>query len=181
MTGILIDDIKYIFITYDKSLKSKSLEDNVYFTLRDIFWNGNFNDSCCANHFINLLTNGIYFEEQDENFNYSSLLYEYNSDYTQNLYNWLTSLTGYNNTSKVYERKDNLFRFQKIEYLEEGEEIDMSEYMKYDDWLEQLQELMKKLEEQLEKHRIWEEALDRDCYRPAELTRIKKVKTIYKD
>jgi hypothetical protein len=42
--------------------------------------------------------------------------------------------------------------------------------MKYDDWWDQLQELMKKLEEQLEKHKKWEsEDIERDCDRLAEL------------
>jgi hypothetical protein len=50
--------------------------------------------------------------------------------------------------------------------LEEGEDIDMDYYMKYDDWWVQLQELMKNLEEQLEKHKKWEsEDIGRDCDR----------------
>ena len=54
--------------------------------------------------------------------------------------------------------------------LEEGEDIDMDYYIKYDDWWDQLQELIKKLEEQLEKHKKWEsEDVGRDCDRLAEL------------
>jgi hypothetical protein len=46
----------------------------------------------------------------------------------------------------------------------------MTQYMKYDDWWEQLQELIKKLEDQLEKHKKWEaEDIGRDCDRQAEL------------
>ena len=58
--------------------------------------------------------------------------------------------------------------------LEEGDpevnDIDMDYYMKYDDWWDQLQELIKKLEEQLENHNQWEaEGIGRDCDRLAEL------------
>jgi hypothetical protein len=37
MAGRLIEGIRYIGLMNDNSFKSKSLEDNVYFTLRDIF------------------------------------------------------------------------------------------------------------------------------------------------
>ena len=39
MSGLLIDGIKYMCIMDNNDLKKKSLGDNVYFTLRDIFWN----------------------------------------------------------------------------------------------------------------------------------------------
>ena len=46
----------------------------------------------------------------------------------------------------------------------------MSEYLNYDDWWNQLQELIGKLEEQLEKLNKWEaEDIQRDCDRVAEL------------
>ncbi len=45
MAGITIDNIKYIYIRDDDiDLKFTSFTDNVYFTLRDIFWNCE--DSC---------------------------------------------------------------------------------------------------------------------------------------
>lgn len=165
MAGRLIDGIRYVGLMNDNSLKSKSLEDNVYFTLRDIFRNGEINDLFTANHFNELLTNGISFEERDERFEYTNLLYDYNSDFTKKLYEWLSSLTGYKVTSKPNVWKDSMF-----EFLEVDDETDMSKYMKYDDWWDQLQELMKKIEEQLEKHKVWEEEdIGRDCDRLAEL------------
>jgi hypothetical protein len=168
MAGRLINGIRYVGLMNDNSFKSKSLEDNVYFTLRDIFWNGDIDDVMTANHYNGLLTNGVSFEERNKNFKYASILYDYNSDYTKKLYNWLIRLTGYKrNSTNVNGRKDRMFEFLE---LEEGEVIDMSEYMKYDDWWDQLQELMKKLEEQLEKHKTWEEEdVGRDCDRLAEL------------
>ena len=39
MVGRIIDNVEYIELLYNNDLKSKSLEDNAYHTLRDIFWN----------------------------------------------------------------------------------------------------------------------------------------------
>ena len=167
MAGRLIKGVRYVGLMNDNSFKSKSLEDNVYFTLRDIFWNGEIDDLMSANNYNGLLTKGVSFEERDKNFEYANLMYDYNSDYTQKLYDWLARLTGYKLTSNQKAWKDRMFEFLE---LEEGEEINMSEYMKYDDWWDQLQELVKKLEEQLEKHKKWEsEDIERDCDRLAEL------------
>jgi hypothetical protein len=167
MAGRLIDGVRYVGLMNDNSFKSKSLEDNVYFTLRDIFWNGEIDDVFSANHYNGLLTNGISFEERDERFEYTNVLYDYNSDYTQKLYDWLIRLTGNKRTSKPNGWKDNMFEFLEVN---EDDEIDMSEYMKYDDWWDQLQQLIKKLEEQLEKHKKWEaQDIERDCDRLAEL------------
>jgi hypothetical protein len=124
----------------DNSFKSKSLEDNEYFTLRDIFMNGEIDDIMSANHFNGLLTNNISFGGRDAKFEYTNLLYDYNSDYTQKLYHWLSQLTGYKLTSKPNRWKNSMISFRKVE---EDKEIDMSRYMKYDDWWDQLQELIK--------------------------------------
>lgn len=37
MVGRIIDNIEYIEVLFNNKLKSKSLEDNIYYTLRDIF------------------------------------------------------------------------------------------------------------------------------------------------
>ncbi len=153
MAGRLINGIKYMGLRNDNSFGGKTLEDNVYFTLRDIFWNGEIDDIFTANNFNGLLTNGISFEERDNSFNYTNVLYDYNSSYTQDLLNWLCSI-------------------RSFEFLppEEDEEIDMKQYMKYDDWWVQFEDLREKLKEQLEKHKKWEaEDVERDCDRLAEL------------
>jgi hypothetical protein len=144
MASRLHDGIRYIGLMNDNSFKSKSLEDNVYFTLRDIFWNGCANDCYAANYYNGLLTNDVSFEERTAKFKYTNVLYDYNLDYTKKLYYWLSRLTKY------------MFDFEKTY---EDEEINMSEYMKYDDWWDQLQELIKKLEEQLENQRILKETV----------------------
>ena len=86
MAGRLINSVKHVGLLNDNAFKSKSLEDNVYFTLRDIFWNGSPDDCFSANHFNSLLTNGVSFEERGENFRYTNVLYDYNLDYTKKLY-----------------------------------------------------------------------------------------------
>ncbi len=114
------------------------------------FWNGEIDDIFSANHYNGLLTNGITFEKRDKYFEYANILYDYVSDYTQKLYDWLIRLTGNKWTSKPNGWKDNMFEFLEVN---EDDEIDMLDYMKYDDWWDQLQQLIKKLEEQLEKHK----------------------------
>jgi hypothetical protein len=167
MAGRLINGIRYVGLMNDNSFKRKSLEDNIYFTLRDIFWNGEIDDLMSSNHYNGLLTNNVSFEERDERFEYANILYDYDSDYTQKLYNWLIRLTGYKLTSNPKAWRERMFEFLEVE---EHEENDMAQYMKYDDWWDQLQELMKKLEEQLEKHKKWEsEDIGRDCDRLAEV------------
>ena len=42
----IINNIKYIHLSNENHLKNKSLEDNVYFTLRDIFYNISGFDYC---------------------------------------------------------------------------------------------------------------------------------------
>ena len=145
MAGRLIDGIKYIKLMNDNNFKKKSLEDNVYFTLRDIFMNIRDFDRCIsANYYNGILTNDVSFEERDSNFRYSNVLYDYNLDFTKKLYNWIEHLSKY---------KHCIFDFDKPE---EQEEIDMSKYMNYDEWWEQFIDLREKLKEQLEKHKLWE-------------------------
>jgi hypothetical protein len=169
MAGRLIDGVRYVGLMNDNSFKSKSLEDNVYFTLRDIFWNGQIDDLMSANHFNGLLTNNVSFMERDKNFAYANMLYDYNSDYTQKLYKWLMRLTGYNKltSTNVNRWKDSVFEFHEVD---EDDKIDMVNYMKYDDWWDQLQVLIRELEEQLEKHKKWEaDDVQRDFDKFAEL------------
>lgn len=112
----------------ENELKGKSLEDNIYFTLRDIFWNGDSEQCMTANHFNSILTNNISFEERDKNFKYANVLHDYNSNYTKQLYNFL----------QIF-KKISMFDFLE---LEEGEDIDMDYYMKYDDWWHQFEQLL---------------------------------------
>jgi hypothetical protein len=74
-----------------------------------------------------------------EGFMYTDILYDYCSEFTQELYDYLKNFT-----------KD------KISFIEDLFEIKDMNYMKFDDWWNQLQKLIRKLHRLLEKHKKWE-------------------------
>ena len=85
---VIFNDKPYIKLHNSAELKSKSLEDNVYFTLRDIFLNISGVDYCMeANHFNSSLTGGIPYEERTEFFTYANSLNE--KYYLSELIRWL--------------------------------------------------------------------------------------------
>ena len=152
--GRLINGVKYIHLMNDNEFKKKSLYDNVYFTLRDIFANADSADTIMeANYFNGRLTNNICFEERTERFQYSNELHQ--KDYVERLQRWLKHF--------------GIYYFEFIE-PEEDEDIDMKEYIKWDDWWVQFEELRKLIDEQYEKCCIWEEEnIGRDMDRYTEL------------
>jgi len=133
--------------------KKKSLYDNVYFTLRDLFWNSNSADTCFqANNFNHDLTDGIYFEERTEGFQYTNKLHQ--KYYVERLQRWLKRFN------------PNYFEFLEVEELAYEDEA----YMKFDEWWVQFEELRKLIDEQYEKCCKWEEEdTGRDCDRLEEL------------
>ena len=145
MVRRIIDNVEYIELLYNNDLKSKSLEDNVYYTLRDIFWNCDEDyDLIMSNNFNKILKNNDSFE----NFEYTDVLYDYCCEFTQELYDYLKNFT----KDKIYFIEDSVEKNKKDFH-----------YIKFDDWWDQLQQLIKKLEQQLEKHKMWEqEDIDED-------------------
>ena len=132
--GIIVNCIKYICLYNDNELKNKSLEDNVYFTLRDIFDNirSDLIDMLIEiNEFNHILSGGICYEERTESFSYTRMLYD--KDYLINLINFLKKLNEYS------------FEFNKPE---ENKEIQINEYMVFDEWLKQFERLKKSLDNQ---------------------------------
>jgi hypothetical protein len=84
----------YITLHNDIKLKEKSLEDNVYFTLRDIFLNIiDVNCVCYINTFNSILTNNIRYEDRNETFKYTNYLQDKN--YVEHLSKFLCSLEKY--------------------------------------------------------------------------------------
>lgn len=106
--------------------------------MRDIFWNGSCDDCCTANYYNGLLTNNISFEERDESFHYTDVLHNENSDFIQKLYIWLTRYGVYG--LELTKMKHGYFDFDQVE-----DEINMNEYMLFDDWWNQFEELLNKL------------------------------------
>lgn len=130
MAGRIICGESYVGLMNDNQLKYQSLEDNIYFTLRDIFWNGDHDDCINANYFNSLLTNDISYEDRDEHFKYSNILHDQNSDFTVKLHIFLCH----------YKHKEYMFEFYDLEE-DEKDGLIIDEYMKYDDWWEQFHHL----------------------------------------
>ena len=144
--GIIHNDIKYIHLHNEHRLKFTSLEDNVYFTLRDIFNNAKYLEySLEANDYNNKLTNNICYEERTPTFQYTEVLK--NKEYLESLIRWLS-------------------QFSQISDFDFTDEIDIdceaelyllinknynSKYMKFDNWLKHLTELKGLLAKELDK------------------------------
>ena len=144
MAGRIINGIKYIeSIDYDKHITYPypSLEDEVYFVLRNIFWNADIKPAEMANDFNYRLTNGVSFYERTDRFKYSNVLYD--DEFAKELYEWLCTLITY---------KDLTIEFTESNLGEDGGELDMNKYMKFDDFLFDVECLIEKLKEHLEKH-----------------------------
>ena len=130
----IFNDIKYLQLANENHLKSKSLEDNVYFTLRDIFNNVSGFDNCMeANVFNDALTNGISYQERANDFTYTNVLND--KKYIYRLSEWL---------SRIHKSE---FEFEALNYIGEEEEkekvwyYDTINLFQFDDWWHQLEEL----------------------------------------
>jgi hypothetical protein len=141
MSGLLINGIRYMGIMENNELKKKSLNDNVYFNLRDIFWNSMSADIVFqANNFNDKLSGGVLHEYRTDNFKYTNVLYEDNN-YVYKLFKWL--------------KKIDVHHFDFVE-PDCDEEIDMKNYMKFDDWWVQFSNLTNLIEMQYHKCCKWE-------------------------
>jgi len=130
--GKIINDTNYIYLSEHNKYKKNSLEDNVYFTLRDIFANTEDVNLCIqSNQFNTTLTGDVYFQDRELNFTYSNVLYDRN--FLQKLCEWLNGIE----SSKL--------EFNK---LEESEQTDVGKYMKFEDWWKQFEELRSRLNQQ---------------------------------
>lgn len=140
--GKLINGIKYMCIHDVDEYKKKSLNDNFYFTLRDIFWNtDSFDVMMIINNFNHMLTDGISFDSRTNTFQYTNILYQKTE--LKKILRFLNRIkqTGW---FEFIESKD------KDEYEDKEESID-EEYILFDDWWKQFEELRNLLKEQYEK------------------------------
>ena len=140
--GKLINGIKYMCIHDVDEYKKKSLNDQFYFTLRDIFWNtDSFDVMMTINEFNYMLTDGIPFESRTNTFQYTNILYQKTE--LKKILRFLNRIkqTGW---FEFIESKD------KDEYEDKEESID-EEYILFDDWWKQFEELRKLLKEQYKK------------------------------
>ena len=140
--GKLINGIKYMCIHDVDEYKKKSLNDQFYFTLRDIFWNtDSFDVMMIINNFNHMLTDGISFDSRTNTFQYTNILYQKTE--LKKILRFLNRIkqTGW---FEFIESKD------KDEYEDKEESID-EEYILFDDWWKQFEELRKLLKEQYKK------------------------------
>ena len=130
MNTRIFNDIKYLQLCNENDLKNKSLEDNVYFTLRDISRNVSGIDYCIeADVFNTQLTNGVYYEERKD-FTYTNVLND--KTYVKQLSVWLSYI----------DKLD--FEFEAIDDADTEEKewyFDTIHLFKFDDWWIQFEEL----------------------------------------
>ena len=144
MAAKIINGTKYVRLHYDNNLKSKSFEDNLYFTLKDIWLNIDINEAVRVSHYLSLLTGGIPFEKRTETFEYNNIKVD-----AKSIYYYLSNLCAHKDTNGEYKlMKDALFDFYNIDDWEDDEkdEINLNDYMKYDDWWAQFEALYYQLE-----------------------------------
>lgn len=137
---IQIDDICYVRFYKGNELKPNSLEDNVYFTLRDIFGlHDDFNFALQANYLNHELTGGISYDERneiDETFKYANSLNE------------IEYLTKLNRFLKYIYLED--FTFEKIndnDLIEQN--INLHKFIPFTLWFQNLKNLIKLLKNKL--------------------------------
>ena len=122
---------KYMYIMDDPSLKLVSFEDNVYFTVRDIFANVSNTDMCYeANEFNALLTNTVHLSDRSSNFQYANVLYQ--PQYINKLSKWLNHIDASD--------------FDLVKH-NELLECEYSIYMKFDAWWVQFELLRDEIKE----------------------------------
>ena len=136
----IINGIKYLQLHNDNNFKSLSLEDNVYFTLRDIFLNISSIDYVMeANQLNSHLTGSISYEERESGFQYRDSLI--NIIFVRRLNQWLNFITPFD------------FDFEELDDKADDEEkewyYDMKRLIKFDDWWNQFEELKKLIKNRL--------------------------------
>ena len=123
---------KIIYLSEHNEYKKNSLEDNVYYTLRDIFENTEDVNLCIqSNQFNTTLTGDVYFQDRESFFTYSNVLYDRN--FLQKLSDWLNA---------IEPCKFEFNQLEKCEYPQVGK------YMKFEDWWKQFEELRGRLNQQ---------------------------------
>ena len=136
--GINYNGINYLLLIHPNDWKQKSLEDNIYFTIRDIFQNiDDFQFAIEANVFNDKLTNGVSYEERTDDFTYSNILNE-DFSFVCELLEWLSYICEY--------------YFDFYEVVEE--KIDLDKYIPFEAWISQLTILRELLDEKLTKFKF---------------------------
>lgn len=123
MTSRIVNGVKYVALMNDNNLKLKSLNDCVYYTLRDIFWNVDYEYYKTIMELNSLLID----EKKAGPIEYKNVFDDLDS--IKKLYGFFTSI------------EESYFEFVDEPFDKEDD------YIKYDVWWEQLQQLNKQLRE----------------------------------
>ena len=147
--GLTYNETKYVYLCNKESFKSLSLEDNVYFTLRDIFMNaGSADDAIECNQFNSKLTKGIGYEERTDTFTYTNVLQD--KDFVEGLIRWLNACKPKRDlffTDEIDEDDEctfscsGLLKTTKWKYSP----TDINEYITLDAWMENFNDLKNNL------------------------------------
>lgn len=133
MSGKIINGIWYIELLYKNEFKKRSIEDNIYFTLRDIFWNCDSIDSNKANYFNSILiggNNNINGYDEYNDITYTNVVHDENDNFVVELYDYL----------KMF--KKNRFTFFIDDYCVFP---DNELYLRFDIWWRQFEDLVLEL------------------------------------
>jgi hypothetical protein len=125
---------------YDKDYKKRTLEDNVYFTLRDIYMNCDNYETCMRSEsYSGQLTEGVVFEDRTDEFQYTNVLHQ--AKYLNSLCKFLERLT------------PNYFAVKPNDEMHLGTEdqAPIEFDIPFDEWWSELEQLRKVLDEHLEK------------------------------
>lgn len=149
--GIRANGIRYIKLTH-KNAVYKSFEERLYFTLKDIIFNGkDDNIADKAQVFMELL-------KPNDSDAYSDILDDHHSDCLSKLCKWLSTITGIYFYSQA-NHKHAMITFQEIEPTDITK-MDMHHYIEFDKWWEQLEGLISMLDNlMLQNHYKYKEEL----------------------
>ena len=156
--GLTYNKTKYVELCNPHKFKSLSLEDNVYFTLRDIFMNmnsDNADDAIDCNQFNHQLTNEICFEDRTEGFKYTNVLQD--KTFVSSLLTWLDTIepdrdfdfsdevNEFEEENEVIVKEDNCITIDETKF--QGYVFD---YIALDAWWEHLHDLKETLNKLLD-------------------------------
>lgn len=131
--SIEYNGVKYMEIINNRELKLKSLEDNLFCKLNDIYFNiDNLDYTEEADYFNLILTNGITFPQRTESFHYSNIIH--NKLYLREIIKFLKNIS----ESDFY-----------FDIIQPYEFITLDDYLEFNIWIKELNDLVSILESKL--------------------------------
>jgi hypothetical protein len=140
--GKIINGMKYMALQYSHDFKKISLNDHIYFTLRDIFINSESYDIILqAKSYIDIIIDSIRFYERTPQFEYTNALCK--NQYVKSLLSWLNQITE-NSFEFIDETRDN-----NNHDSDSDSNSNSIEYIPFHEWWEQFENLKQMLNTRL--------------------------------